>query len=159
MGLTTAAYAQAPVSQSQVYFSMDDTDVNYGVNHLPQLGGPPSYVSVNRNPLVPPPIAPIAPIAPVAPIVDPIRPPFYGDLSPYGVAPFTGPAVNPFLRPGVAPYSSFYGNSPYSSVYGNNRYLGSPYNANLYGGLVPSTGYSLNRVNPAVGLNPYGRYY
>lgn len=58
------ASAQLPVSQSEVYINKDNTEVHYGINHRPELGGPPSFVSVNRNPLVVPEIRPeVAPYA------------------------------------------------------------------------------------------------
>lgn len=117
LGLATAAYAQLPAGLSEVYINMDGTEVNYGVNHSPYLGGPPSYVSVTRNPLVAPPVAPL------------INPPFYGDISPY-----RGASI---LRSRVAPVSPLYGNAPI---------LGSPYNRNLYRGLAPlgSLPYGIN---------------
>lgn len=148
IGLASVVYAQAPVSQSQVYISMDDTEVNYGVNHLPQLGGPPSYVSVNRNPLVPPPVVPVA--VPAPPIVNPItavRPPFYGDVLQYGNG------LAPILRSRVGPLPALYGNAPF---------IESPYNTNPYPGLLPpnSSPYAASPLSVLNygGLHHYGGF-
>lgn len=38
--------------------NQDNTEVHYGINHTPEIGGPPSFISVNRNPLVVPLVRP-----------------------------------------------------------------------------------------------------